>query len=83
MTTILSRRSLLAGAASAGLAGAVRPLRAAPRPHERFSFLFITDAHIQPELDAAAAAAARSRRRGGLAATSSSRAATTCSTRSA
>ncbi|MCQ8240316.1 metallophosphoesterase family protein [Rhizosaccharibacter radicis] len=53
------RRTLL-GVAAGGLlaAGLPRPSLGAPlRRHEPFTFLFITDAHIQPELDAAAGTA--------------------------
>ncbi len=53
-----SRRGFLSLSATAGLASTGLlpiPAVAAPpvRPHETFSFLFITDTHLQPELDAA------------------------------
>ncbi|GBQ63773.1 metallophosphoesterase [Ameyamaea chiangmaiensis NBRC 103196] len=56
--TLVSRRSLLsltAGATFIGLRGARAgvPDRPPLRPHDPFSFLFITDTHLQPELDAA------------------------------
>lgn len=55
---MLSRRDLLAGAASVGLASAVRPVfggpvLGAPAPKAKFRFVHITDLHIQPELGAA------------------------------
>ncbi len=53
-----TRRVFLSLSAGAGLAsGGLLPVRAGiaavPRPHDGFSFLFITDTHLQPELDAA------------------------------
>ena len=72
-----TRRGFLSAAGAAGLvqAGLVQaglPAAAAPgspvRPHEAFSFLFVTDTHLQPELDAAkgcAMAFARARGAGG------------------
>jgi Icc protein len=52
MTTRRQFLSLL-GAAGAAAAVSPRSLFAAQAPTESFSFLFITDAHIQPELNAA------------------------------
>ncbi len=63
MIEACSRRRFLSFSAGAGIAaglpaihGAAQAAQAAPvaRPHEPFSFLFITDAHLQPELNAAA-----------------------------
>ena len=54
MTLSCGRRAFLSLSAGAGLAaGGLLPARAAPRPHDAFSFLFVTDTHLQPELDAA------------------------------
>ncbi len=55
MTLSCGRRAFLSLSAGAGLAaGGLLPVRAAtPLPHDSFSFLFITDTHLQPELDAA------------------------------
>ena len=69
MTLSCSRRAFLSLSAGAGLAsGGLLPARAeaVPLPHDSFSFLFITDTHLQPELDAAGgchAAFARARHR--------------------
>jgi predicted phosphodiesterase len=58
MNRAWSRRRVLGGLGAAGLlAAAPRVPRAVPRPHERFSFLFITDTHLEPELNAAAGCA--------------------------
>ncbi len=49
-----SRRAFLSLSVGASLAaGGLLPARAAPQPHEAFSFLFVTDTHLQPELNAA------------------------------
>ena len=56
----LSRRGLFAGAGAAAVVAASRS-RAFAGP-EDFSFLFITDTHIQPELDAASGVSACFRR---------------------
>jgi 3',5'-cyclic-AMP phosphodiesterase len=53
MAFALTRRQIVAGAGAALLPAGARAADAPARPHEPFSFLFITDAHIQPELDAA------------------------------
>lgn len=58
MSQSWSRRGFLSLSATAGLASTgLLPARAAgepvARPHDRFSFLFITDTHLQPELNAA------------------------------
>jgi 3',5'-cyclic AMP phosphodiesterase CpdA len=53
MTSVWSRRRVLGGIGAAGLLAAPRVLTAAPARHERFSFLFITDTHLEPELNAA------------------------------
>jgi 3',5'-cyclic AMP phosphodiesterase CpdA len=48
-----NRRTFLAGIGAAGIAATLpRAAIAAPQP-EPFSFLFLTDAHLQPELNAA------------------------------
>ncbi|GAN54849.1 metallophosphoesterase family protein [Tanticharoenia sakaeratensis] len=54
----ITRRAVLSGPAALGAlatigARAATPL-AAPRPHAPFRFAFVTDAHIEPELNAAA-----------------------------
>ena len=48
-----SRREFLALLGAAGASAATPSLLAAPSKPEDFSFLFLTDAHIQPELNAA------------------------------
>ncbi len=53
-----TRRRFLSSAGAAGLVSAGLPEAAARpvsqvRPHEPFSFLFLTDTHLQPELEAA------------------------------
>ncbi|WP_239479119.1 metallophosphoesterase family protein [Lichenicola cladoniae] len=50
-----SRRGFLRLSGAAGLAstGLLSAHAATILPHERFSFLFVTDTHLQPELDAA------------------------------
>ncbi len=54
---MLRRRSLLTLAGNTALLGTTAARAAVPNrppvlPHERFTFLFITDTHLQPELDA-------------------------------
>jgi len=49
----LSRRDLLAGAASLGLASVLRPAEASMAKPGKFRFVHFTDLHIQPELGAA------------------------------
>src|ERR1700760_3312596 len=47
-----SRRQFLTLLGATGLSvAAPRGLFAAPAPHEPFTFLFVTDAHLQPELN--------------------------------
>lgn len=65
MTISLTRRGAIlgmGGGLAVGLGGLSRPASAVvdavpPRAHEPFSFLFVTDAHVQPELNAAAGTA--------------------------
>jgi 3',5'-cyclic AMP phosphodiesterase CpdA len=54
MSSLWSRRGVLGGMGAAGLLAATpRMVAAAPARHERFSFLFMTDTHLEPELNAA------------------------------
>jgi Icc protein len=54
----LGRRGFLGGAVvSLGATLGVRGALAAPLPHEDFSFLFVTDTHLEPELNATAGCA--------------------------
>ncbi len=52
-----TRRALLTGLAATAAAASLPAWAAGPAPHADFSFLFITDAHLQPELNAAAGCA--------------------------
>ena len=68
MTKSWTRRTFLSAAAAAGLVRAQPSAAAVMRAHEAFSFLFVTDTHLQPELDAAhgcAMAFAKARALGG------------------
>ncbi len=68
MTKSWTRRTFLSAAAAAGLVRAQPSAAAVMRAHEAFSFLFVTDTHLQPELDAAhgcAMAFAKARSLGG------------------
>lgn len=63
MTTPIGRRTLLGGGiATLGLIGGAARAEVAPLPHESFSFLFVTDTHLQPELNATAGCADAFRR---------------------
>ena len=73
MIQLWTRRRFLSAAGAAGLVQAAMPVAMAQpkgpvRRHDAFSFLFVTDTHLQPELDAAkgcAMAFARARAAGG------------------